>query len=244
MNATFMLRCTRFLLANATNIGQSKGMSEDESPEGKQLRGEPVVRRVLMSVMEEVALSGYGGLTLERVAARAGVNRTTIYRRWPTKKELAIATIQHCSEQIHFDWDLGSLRADMTEFLARASKTLFTPGMLGMHRMMLEAAHDSELQEVATAVREDKVSHAIQVLTRAEQRGEFRADLDKRLFLDSIFGTLFMRAMSQESLDDPKLLATILDYLMRVATPLKRESSTKKKTVRKPAAPKKAARRR
>jgi AcrR family transcriptional regulator len=219
-------------------------MSEDESPEGKQLRGEPVVRRVLMSVMEEVALSGYGGLTLERVAARAGVNRTTIYRRWPTKKELAIATIQHCSEQIHFDWDLGSLRADMTEFLLRASKTLFTPGMLGMHRMMLEAAHDSELQEVATAVREDKVSHAIEVLTRAEQRGEFRPDLDKRLFLDSIFGTLFMR-MSQESLDDPKVLAAILDYLMRVATPPKAKSPNLRKPVNKgKVAPKKAVRRR
>ena len=60
----------------------------------KLVRGEAIVARVLEATIEELALSGYAALALERVAARAGVNRTTIFRRWPTKPELVRAAVE------------------------------------------------------------------------------------------------------------------------------------------------------
>lgn len=195
-------------------------MNEEAAAEERRLvRGEPVVRKVLLATMEEVALTGYDGLTIERVAARAGVNRTTIYRRWPTKKELVTATVELASEQIQFDWDLGTLRADLTELLRRATEALFTPGMLGMHRMMLEAAREPALQDISRCVQEEKLSHALAMLQRAEARGEFRSDLDKVIFLDSLFGGLFMRVVAQHQPLTAAYVADLLEYLLKIASP-------------------------
>jgi AcrR family transcriptional regulator len=47
-----------------------------------------VVRGVMEATLAELALTGYGALRIEDVAVRAGVNKTTVYRRWPTKEEL------------------------------------------------------------------------------------------------------------------------------------------------------------
>lgn len=207
---------SRFGASCATILPMSEEATTDER---RLVRGEPVVRKVLMATMEEVALTGYDGLTIERVAARAGVNRTTIYRRWPTKKELVTATVQLASEQIQFDWDLGSLRADLKELLRRATEALFTPGMLGMHRMMLEAAHEPALQEISRCVQEDKQAHALAMLKRAEARGEFRADLDKTIFLDALFGGLFMRVVAQHQPLTTAYVADLLEYLLKIAAP-------------------------
>jgi AcrR family transcriptional regulator len=197
-------------------------MSEDPEMTDKRLvRGEPIVKKVLAATMEEVALTGYEGLTLERVAARAGVNRTTIYRRWPTKKDLLEATIEHASASVKFDWDLGSLRADLAELLRRAGEQIFTPGMLGMHRMMMDACKDAGLREAARCARDEKHSHAIAMLTRAEKRGELRGDIDKELFLDGMFGALFARVVFQNEPLTPAFIKRLLDHLVAMASPVK-----------------------
>ena len=51
-------------------------------------RGAPVVHAVLEATLDELGLVGYGALSVEQVATRAGVNKTTVYRRWPTKAAL------------------------------------------------------------------------------------------------------------------------------------------------------------
>ena len=55
------------------------------------VRGEPVVRGILAAALEELASAGYRALRIEDVATRAGVNKTTVYRRWPTKEDLVRA---------------------------------------------------------------------------------------------------------------------------------------------------------
>jgi len=192
-----------------------------ETQDKPLVRGERVVQKVLMATIEEVALTGYEGLTLERVAARAGVNRTTIYRRWPTKKELVAATIAHAAEQVAIDFDLGSLRADLGELLRRAGEQMFTPGMLGMHRMMMDARNDPALHEAARCVHDEKHDLAIAMLRRAERRGEFRPDLDKELFLDGMFGALFARVVFQNEPLTPAFIKRLLDYHCSVASPAK-----------------------
>lgn len=190
-----------------------------ESCPPEKRRGEPVIRRVLAATIEEVALTGYAGLTLERVAARAGVNRTTIYRRWPTKPELIAATLRFAAEQIVFDWDEGSLRADLTRLLDRAAQTFFAPGMLGVHRLMIEAQHHPALSEIARRTRDEHAAHALAMLGRAEKRGELAADLDKELFLDLIFGALFSRVVFQRGEITPRFSRVLIAHLLKVAAP-------------------------
>ncbi len=183
------------------------------------VRGEPIVARVLGATMEEVALTGYDGLTLERVAARAGVNRTTIYRRWPTRKDLVGATIRFASDQVAFDWDRGDLREDLAELLRRARDTVFAPGMLGLHRLMMESTKEPSFQEIVRAAREQKRAQLLQMLARAERRGEVRADLDRELFLDGIFGTLFAKVVFENEPLTPALQRRLLEHFVRLAGP-------------------------
>lgn len=191
-------------------------MAIEEKP---LVRGEPIVAKVLDATVEEIALSGYGALTLERVAARAGVNRTTIFRRWPTKKDLVVATMNRMTEQVRFDWDHGSLRADLAELIAIATRTVFAPGMVGMHKMMVEAREDPELGELARCIRDEKHDAAFAVLTRAEKRGEFRKDLDKELFLEGLMGMLFAKIVFRHEPVTPEFTRQLLDYVMKIASP-------------------------
>jgi AcrR family transcriptional regulator len=183
------------------------------------VRGEPIVAKVLDATVEEIAFSGYAALTLERVAARAGVNRTTIFRRWPTKKDLVLATMNRMTDKVQFDWDHGNLRADLAELIVVATRTVFAPGMVGMHKMMVEARGDAELGELARCIRDEKHNAAFALLTRAEKRGEFRKDLDKELFLESLMGMLFAKVVFRHEPITPEFTKQMLDYVMKVATP-------------------------
>jgi AcrR family transcriptional regulator len=222
MTTTKTLRCGRIRLAIRLAMVHNRRMPVTEEPHDKRLvRGEPVVKRVLTATIEEIALTGYDGLTLERVAARAGVNRTTIYRRWPTKKDLVAATMRFASEQVVFDWDHGSLRADLAQLLERARETFFAPGMLGMHRLIIEAHADPDLCGIARCSRDEKHDRAIEMLERAEERGELRPDLDKELFLDGMFGAIFSLVVFQGQPITPAFTDRLLDHLMKVASPAK-----------------------
>lgn len=214
-------------LATARRMGQNPGsMSTEEKP---LVRGEPVVAKVLAATVEEIALSGYAALTLERVASRAGVNRTTIFRRWPTKKDLVLATLERLTAEVKFDWDHGSLREDLQELVTIAARTVFAPGMLGMHKMLIEARMDPELSEVARCIRDDKHEGAINVLKRAERRGEFRKDLDKELFLDSLMGMLFAKLVFKHEAMTPEFMRRMLDHVMKIATPVRPRGGTPRK---------------
>lgn len=222
-------------------VHNPRAMAIEEKP---LVRGEPIVVKVLEATAEEIALSGYAALTLERVAARAGVNRTTIFRRWPTKKDLVLATMNRMTEQVRFDWDYGSLRADLAELIAVATRTVFAPGMVGMHKMMVEARGDAELGELARCIRDEKHDAAFALLARAEKRGEFRKDLDKELFLESLMGMLFAKVVFRHEPITSEFTRHMLDYLMKVATPGRataRARRTPAGTQRKPAARPKAS---
>lgn len=200
------------------------------------VRGEPIVAKVLDATVEEIAFSGYAALTLERVAARAGVNRTTIFRRWPTKKDLVLATMNRMTDKVRFDWDHGNLRADLAELIAVATRTVFAPGMVGMHKMMVEARGDAELGELARCIRDEKHNAAFELLRRAEKRGEFRKDLDKELFLESLMGMLFAKVVFRHEPITPEFTKQMLDYVMKVATPARAVAKS-----RRPAAARKPA---
>ena len=86
--------------------------------EGLRVQGRSarVVDAVLKAVAEQLGLVGYAALRIEDVAARSGVNKTTIYRRWPNKHELVHAVLTESSYRMEVP-DTGALRSDVHQML-------------------------------------------------------------------------------------------------------------------------------
>src|SRR5688572_10035487 len=84
-------------------------------------RSEQVVRRVLDAGIIELARSGYAGFRMERVAAQAAVNKTTIYRRWPSRAALVTALVERMRRPLRESPlpDTGDLETDLIEAFSR-----------------------------------------------------------------------------------------------------------------------------
>src|SRR5882672_8326758 len=90
-------------------------------------RSARVVAEVLSATLELFAEHGYAGLSVEAVALHAGVNKTTIYRRWPTKVDLLGAALFSLRDEEPEPPNTGSLREDLFTVLQRFVARIETP---------------------------------------------------------------------------------------------------------------------
>ena len=74
---------------------------------------------MLEATLQELAIVGYRALSIEVVADRASVNKTSIYRRWPAKAELVTAAFRLVVDELLYIPDEGSLRVDLAKFVRR-----------------------------------------------------------------------------------------------------------------------------
>lgn len=137
-------------------------------------RGEQLEQAILHAAAEELRDSGYAGMTMDRVAARAGTNKNAIYRRWPHRAALGIAAYRHLSDAAMPDPDTGSLRGDALEMLRLANETWSSPHGAVLRGLLAAAADDPALLEL---MRErsgaDTMDHAwLTMIDRAVARGE------------------------------------------------------------------------
>lgn len=141
-------------------------------------RGEEVERAVLRAAVEELTERGYEGFTMDRVAARAGTNKTTIYRRWSSRTSLALAAYREMVAQPDSPPDTGELRSDVIELLRSVADRLASPsGAEVLRGLMMDARRDPELM---AGLREDfnrsEPGTMLILLARAVARGEARPE--------------------------------------------------------------------
>jgi AcrR family transcriptional regulator len=138
---------------------------------------------------------GYDELTIEGVAEQAGVNKTTIYRWWPSKAALVGAAVLR-GELLHFEVpDTGSLRGDLREFVRHVAHLLTTAPTAQVAQALLAAAQRApELQEQAAAFFAAGMAGGAVITERAVRRGELPAHLaDPEPLLDLVTGAIWMR---------------------------------------------------
>lgn len=147
------------------------------------------------AVLEELAAQGYGRLSIEGVARRAGVGKTTIYRRWGSKLPMVIDVVSAVAVQGIAPPDTGSLRGDLRMMLTVASMALRHPlARQIVPDLLAEAARNPEIAEtLEKALRETQLGFSTAVLQRAVERGELPADADVPLALDLAIGPLYWR---------------------------------------------------
>jgi AcrR family transcriptional regulator len=158
-------------------------------------RGEIVIHEVLRATLEELARVGYRALRIEDVAARAQVNKTTIYRRWPTKLDLLRETLRTLLHQDDPTPDTGSLRGDLIAFASRMVAFLGSPNGQVFIRLMMTEGADDDLRAVADSLRDEKEAIATRLVERGRARREIRDDVDVEILLSSLVGGLHHRIL-------------------------------------------------
>lgn len=127
---------------------------------------------ILHAVIDVLAEDGYAGLTTATVARRAGVSTATLYRRWPTRRDLVLAAAEAVAPG-EDDTDTGSIDGDLRAMLEHKSRAL--AGRIGSALLSLvtESAHDDELSRVVHGVTYGPTRDRLaQILRRAAARGE------------------------------------------------------------------------
>jgi AcrR family transcriptional regulator len=140
-------------------------------------RGDVLVDAIHAAVMTELASRGYDAMTIEGVAERAQTGKASIYRRWPTKLELVLDTVDAHMPSIGTAPDTGSVREDLLIVMRRIAKHMNSTAGSAVRHCMSDLKSNANL---ATAVRERLVVPrklvVVDILRRGVERGEVRED--------------------------------------------------------------------
>ncbi len=174
-----------------------------------------MIERILAATLEELALAGYRAFRVEDVAARAGVNKTTVYRRWPQKRDLVHAAFQSMAKnKFAATEDRGSLREDLISKGKNFMRFAASSHGRSLIRMMFIEGADSELHDIMRTVRESHANEPHDVVMRAIERGELSSVSDARLLLESLVGAIHHRIFILGHTLTDKELAALVDLLL------------------------------
>lgn len=157
---------------------------------------------------------GFARLSVNAVAARAGVGKATIYRRWRSKTELLRTTLARIKEATE-GTDTGDLRRDLQAFL-RASVEHFvdSEGAHLMPQLCAEAQFDAELRALLHANSRSRRDVVHQILDRARRRGELRDNLDFEVIVDMLTAPIFIRKLITGAPVDTRATDEAVDLLL------------------------------
>jgi len=160
-------------------------------------RSEAAREAVLEAADDLLVERGFGGVTIEGIAARAGVAKQTIYRWWPSKVDILLEAFADDMEESLFPPDHGNVGDDLRAHLHRLALFLTESDEGEVFRALTgQAQHDPVL---ATRLRNDYLSRQRErdrvPLQRAVDRGELPADLDLDLAVDQLVGPIYYRVL-------------------------------------------------
>jgi AcrR family transcriptional regulator len=151
---------------------------EQRAPVRQRRRGEELEAALLEAAWEELVEAGFAKLTMETVAARAHTGVAVLYRRWPNKDELVLATIRHYGTTHPVDIpDTGTLRGDMIALVsgASAARTSFATVAMAVWTGLL-ASSGMTPAEVRERVMSGRPLWSAEIFARAQARGEINLD--------------------------------------------------------------------
>jgi AcrR family transcriptional regulator len=155
-------------------------------------RSEPAHRALLEAALREFVTRGYEAMSLEAIAAAAGVSKLTLYRHWDSKLALVREVLHSLSDETPME-DQGSLEEDLRVLLREAYQAgTASPSGQIMPRLVGEIASHPELLEVyQTEILRPRLERLKALIARARNRGELREDLPLTILADMFGGPIF-----------------------------------------------------
>lgn len=191
-----------------------------DSPAGVVPRGRPrsqeADRAILTATVDLLAEHGLAAMSIEEVAARAGVSKATIYRRWPSKEPLALdAFVASFRAELPLP-DTGTLRGDLLAALHAWVRTVTQTPMGSMLTGLIAAAqHDPELR----GAWRDRMLEPLRrrrriMLEQAIARGEIAPSVDQEVVLDLLFGAAEHRLLLGHLPLTDEFIADVVDVIL------------------------------
>lgn len=185
-------------------------MSSTASKPGRP-RSERARQAVLRAAGDLLVEGGVSAVTMEAVAARAGVSKVTVYKWWPTRGAVAVdGYFDRYRQTIAFD-DTGDVARDLRRQMKLLLRAFTGRAGAIMAELIGQAQGDQGLRETLRSrwigPRREATRH---VLRRAIDRGQLRPDLDLEAFMDQLYAPLYFRLMVQHAPLDPRLPATLV----------------------------------
>ncbi|MGC2171129.1 MAG: TetR/AcrR family transcriptional regulator [Candidatus Sulfotelmatobacter sp.] len=176
-------------------------------------RSEQARVAILRSTLKLLGRNGFPDLTIEAVAAEAGVGKATVYRWWPNKAALiADAFASSTTRKLRFP-DTGSVRADMSQQMCQVIKIFRSRRGRILSAILAAGQSDKDLM---IAFRErfmkPRRQEAYATLRRGIARGELRKDANLDLLLDSLYGPIYMRFL----IGHDRLTPDFVDHLCKL----------------------------
>jgi AcrR family transcriptional regulator len=171
-------------------------------------RSARVREAILAAAFSELIDSGYAAMSVEAVAARAGVNKTTIYRRWPTLDDLLVDALTTWSLEALPDPDTGSIETDLLA-LGRELADVLNGGVgRQVVALVLTAGlRSAQLRETTRRYFDQQALRATPTVNRAIDRGELPANTDANALLTTFRAPLFYRMVTTGDPIDEDLIA-------------------------------------
>ena len=170
-------------------------------------RSARVREAILDAALSELIDGGYAALSVEAVAARAGVNKTTIYRRWPTLDDLLVEALMEWSHDALPAMDTGSVETDLLALGGQLADVLNAGVGRQVVALVLTAGlRSAQLRETTRRYFDHQALRAIPIVNQAIDRGELPADTDANALLTTFRAPLFYRLVTTGDPIDEELI--------------------------------------
>jgi AcrR family transcriptional regulator len=175
--------------------------------------------RILEAALAMLADVGYAQLRLDALAARAGVAKTTILRRWPSKAAVAAAAVQRLALQTADVPESSNLREDLQALLSNAVAAFASgPGRF-VPALIRESGHHAEIADLLATVIQARRAAYRRVLNRAIARHDLLPDVDQEVIIDLLVGPLWTRLLITREPVTQALVEEIVDAVLRAYPP-------------------------
>jgi TetR/AcrR family transcriptional regulator, regulator of autoinduction and epiphytic fitness len=191
------------------DVGTAPGSAVELDPRVERSR-----RVILGAVLDELGEVGYGALTIEAVAARAGVGKSTIYRHWPGKLELVEDAFRTLKAPVAVP-DQGSLRERVVAVIEQVACLVAESTYSTCMPALIDAAErDPKVRDFHSRFSAERRAALVGLLRDAVQTGELPATTDPELLADALVGPILLRRLMLAQPVGPEIAAALVDQLL------------------------------
>jgi TetR/AcrR family transcriptional regulator of autoinduction and epiphytic fitness len=185
------------------------GTLEEPDPRVERSR-----RVILEAVLDELGAVGYGAMTIEGVAARAGVGKSTVYRHWTGKLDLVEDAFRTLKAPVQAP-ESGTLRERVVGLLDQVACLVAESTYSTCMPALIEAAErDEQVRDLHRRFTAERRGVLVEVLRDAVNEGELPSDTDPEILSDALVGTILLRRLMLHAPLDPAMVPRLVDQVL------------------------------